>query len=108
MNEPNLGGSRLPCRGQEAPQCALGWSIIVAANSCQRRPFSGGRIGPHGAVPRLGMAWFAAVVRRSDIAKHGHSTGLAAIGRLGRGWHTVAGRPEPRYTRRAGSDTTFA
>ena len=34
----------------------------------------------------LYVRWFRVVVRRLNIARHGHSTGLAAIGRLGGGW----------------------
>jgi hypothetical protein len=34
----------------------------------------------------LHVRWFGVVLRRLNIARHRHSTGLAAIGRLGGGW----------------------
>jgi hypothetical protein len=37
------------------------------------------------------VRWFGVVSWRSDIAKHGHSTALAAIGRLGLGGAVVWG-----------------
>jgi hypothetical protein len=44
-----------------------------------------GRDGPFGRGLVLGVSWFPVVVRRLNIAGNGHSTGLAAIGRLTRG-----------------------
>jgi hypothetical protein len=41
----------------------------------------------------LGEDWFAAVARRLNIAKHGGSTGLAAIGREARGLGVGEGWP---------------
>jgi hypothetical protein len=55
------------------------------------------REGPRGDGRVLGLRWWDAVLRRLSIAKHGGSTGLAAIGRLGgglgleRGTKTVVG-----------------
>ena len=42
VREPRVGGSRLPCRGQEAPQRALEESVRLAHCGCQRRPPSTG------------------------------------------------------------------
>ena len=45
-----------------------------------------GRERPPSAGGGLELRWFAAVLARLNIAKNGHSTGLAAIGREGEGW----------------------
>jgi hypothetical protein len=66
-------------------------TVSYSPRQAQRNAKSDGREWPRRAVAWLGMARFAAVMARSDVARNGDSTGLAAIGREAGGWR-VAGR----------------
>jgi hypothetical protein len=86
--EPNEIIKDLLLSARAASSRGVGGDYVICLTSGR------GRQGAREDGRVLGMAWFLAVMAWSDIAENGHSTGLAAIGRLGRGWAVAAGEAD--------------